>query len=421
MTRRTGTAELPLHGGRVPQWLATRMAALGRVIVEALVLEYGRDEVLRRLADPFWFQCFGAVMGMDWHSSGITTSVIGALRRGLAPVADDLGLYVCGGRGRHSRRTPFELEMVAERTGFDAAPLIRTSRLVAAVDSAALQDGHQLYLHGFFVTAEGRWAVVQQGMNGDTGLARRYHWLGEGVRSFVDEPHAALDGQPGGDILNLVDRRSAPARSAQIELAVEDPDRIVRELATVAGKAPLLTMPTHHDVRREDVRLDRLQATLVAAHEAAPRDFESLLLARGVGARTVATLAYVAEVLHGTPARFSDPARFSYALGGKDGHPFPVPLDVYDATLEVLRRAVSAARLGRDEEMAALRRLDRRARALEGRSQGVSLEAVTRAERQQAARWNGRTVAGPVSRAPASGRTRRPARRAKSISQPDLF
>src|SRR5512133_1485384 len=202
MGARTGSADLPLHGGRVPQWLADRMARLGAIISEAIVLEYGRDELLRRLAHPFWFQAFGAVMGMDWHSSGITTSVLGARKRGLAPVEWELGLHVCGGRGRHSRNTPQELVAAGQRAGFDGDALARTSKLVAKVDSAAVQDGFDLYLHGFVVTSDGAWTVVQQGMNPERRQARRYHWLSEGLRSFVDEPHAAIEGHSQGTIVN---------------------------------------------------------------------------------------------------------------------------------------------------------------------------------------------------------------------------
>src|SRR5688572_14210359 len=218
MTRRSGSADLPLHGGRVPAWLGQRMARLGAVISQAIVHEYGRDELLRRLAHPFWFQSFGAVMGMDWHSSGITTSVIGALKRGLAPLAGELGVHVCGGRGRHSRATPAELLAVGMRTGVDGAALARASRLVAKVDSAAVQDGFDLYLHGFIVTDDGRWTVVQQGMNGDSRKARRYHWLSEGLTSFVDAPHAAIEGRRQGEIVNLADVRAAKSRQAQLDL-----------------------------------------------------------------------------------------------------------------------------------------------------------------------------------------------------------
>ena len=221
MARRTGSADLPLHGGRVPPWLAERMAALGAIVCQAIVHHYGRDEFLQRLSHPFWFQSFGAVMGMDWHSSGITTSVIGALKRGLAPLAGELGIHVCGGRGKHSRRTPQELTALGERIGFDGQALTRASRLVAKVDSAAVQDGFDLYLHGFIVTDDGKWTVVQQGMNGDKRQARRYHWHSESLTSFVDTPHSAIDGPEQGEIINLTDRRAGPSRSAQLELLTD--------------------------------------------------------------------------------------------------------------------------------------------------------------------------------------------------------
>jgi hypothetical protein len=361
MGTRTGSADLPLHGGRVPQWLATRMARLGRVMVEALVLQYGRREVLARLAHPFWFQSLGCVMGMDWHSSGITTSVIGALKRGLAPIEWELGLHVCGGRGRHSRETPAQLRAIGQRTGLDGAALERASRLTAKVDSAAVQDGFALYLHGFFVTDDGDWTVVQQGMNPARRQARRYHWLSSRAGDFVQAPHAAIEGRPQGPIVNLTDPAAGPARDAELALARQGGESVVAQLA----RPPHLELPAHHDVRPENFDLRRLRATLAAAADRGPRDFAELLLVPGVGARTVLALALVAEVLHGAPSRFSDPARFSFAHGGKDGHPFPVPLDVYDQTIAVMRDAVARAKLGNDERLAALRRLDDQARAID--------------------------------------------------------
>src|ERR1700712_4304305 len=382
MARRSGTAILPLHGGRVPPWLATRMSALGAVITQAIVQHYGRDEFLQCLSHPFWFQSFGAVMGMDWHSSGITTSVIGALKRGLGPLSGELGIHVCGGRGQHSRKTPDELRLLSERIGFDGAGLIRASRLVAKVDSAAVQDGFDLYLHGFFVTDDGKWTVVQQGMNGDKKQARRYHWHSERLTSFVDEPHSAIDGPVQGEIVNLTDQRAETSRARQLELLSDlGPNRIVAELATLSGEAPAqallphLIMPAHPDVRSSDVFSRRLHGTLAAAAERGPVDFPELLLTPGVGARTVRSLAMVAEVVHGAPYRFRDPARFSLAHGGKDRHPYPVPLKVYDETIRVLKSAVQNAKLGRDEEMGALKRLDDQARQLERTAQGPSLEA----------------------------------------------
>ncbi|MFN2548866.1 MAG: DUF763 domain-containing protein [Myxococcales bacterium] len=386
---RTGSADLPLHGGRVPEWLASRMARLGTVMVEALVLEEGAHGVLRRLAHPFWFQALGCVMGMDWHSSGITTSVLGALKRGLAGRERELGITVCGGRGRHSRRTPSELVAFGERSGVDGAALARTSRLVAKVDSAAVQDGFELYLHGFVVANDGAWTVVQQGMNGDRGQARRYHWLSANVRSFVDEPHAAIEGRPAvAPIVNMTDHRAAASRGAVTELGVK-PELVLHEL-------PRLQMPAHHEVRFSDVFMRRLHATLAAARENGPRDFTELLLQPGVGARTVEALAAVAEVLHGAPCRFSDPARFSLAHGGKDGHPYPVPLRVYDRTISVLKQAVSAARLGNTEKLEAIRRLDDQARRLEGSVCGPSLETHIERERELSGEYGGRDVGGPA-------------------------
>jgi hypothetical protein len=401
MARRTGSADLPLHGGRVPPWLASRMAQLGAVICQAIVHHYGRDELLRRLAHPFWFQSFGCVMGMDWHSSGITTSVIGALKRGLAPLQNELGLYVCGGRGRHSRRTPQELTELGHRLGFDGAALTRASRLVAKVDSAAVQDGFDLYLHGFFVTEQGQWVVVQQGMNGGKRQARRYHWQSEGLDSFVDEPHAAIEGPGQGEIINLTDRRAAASRSGQLDLLdTLGPDRIVAELTKLVAGAPAqptlphLVMPAHHDVRASDVNARRLHGALAAAAERSPAGFAELLLTPGVGARTVQSLAMVAEVVHGAPYRFTDPARFSLAHGGKDRHPFPVPTRVYDETIRVLKSAVQKAALGREEELAAIKRLDDQARQMEFFADGPAVEQHIADERNRSVEYGGRSVFG---------------------------
>ncbi|BDG06064.1 DUF763 domain-containing protein [Anaeromyxobacter oryzae] len=405
----TGTADLPLHGGRVPPWLFQRMARLGRVVGEAIVHVYGRAELLRRLSHPFWFQAFGAVMGMDWHSSGITTSVVGALQRGLAPLEGELGLKVCGGRGRHSRRTPEELVAFGERCGLDGDALARSSRLVAKVDGAAVQDGHALYLHAFVVASDGAWVVVQQGMDPVRRRARRYHWLSEGLRSFVEEPHAAIEGRPGGTIVNLTDRRAAAARAAQLDLVRGGPDRVVAALRGL-DRAPHLDMPAHHDVRPGDVVLRRLHGALAAAAERGPRDFAELLLTPGVGARTVLSLALAAEVVHGTPCRFTDPARFSLAHGGKDGHPFPVPVRVYDETIRVLRGAVDRAKLGSDDRLAAIRRLDAEARRLEAVATGPTVEAFLEAERAASPGYGGRTVFGPAgANAPGRRRERSPA------------
>jgi hypothetical protein len=395
---RTGSADLPLHGGHVPAWLSERMAKLGRVVAQAIVLEYGRGELLARLAHPFWFQSLGCVMGMDWHSSGITTSVLGALKRGLAPVADELGVHVCGGRGRHSRRTPDELTALGERLGLDGDRLARTSRLTAKVDSAAVQDGFQLYLHGFILADDGAWVVVQQGMNPSLRAARRYHWISERVRDFVDEPHAAIEGAPTGTLVNLTDRRARASRDSQLALVAGDLDRVVE----AARARPHLQLPAHHDVRPSDVVLRRLRGTLEAAAARAPEDFAELLLTPGLGARTVRALALVAEVVHGAPCRFTDPARFSLAHGGKDGHPFPVPLAVYDRTLSVMRHAVEQASLGNDERLSALRRLDAESRRLERAHTMTPADFATLVadEWHHSPEWAGRTVHGDAPAPP---------------------
>lgn len=413
MAQRSGSADLPLHGGRVPKWLGERMTRLGAVISEAIVHEYGRDELLRRLAHPFWFQSFGAVMGMDWHSSGITTSVLGALKRGLNPLSGELGIHVCGGRGKQSRQTPHELASIGDRVGLDGAALAKASRLVAKVDSAAVQDSFDLYLHGFVVTDEGRWVVVQQGMNGDRRQARRYHWLSEDLKSFVDEPHAAIDGVKQGVIVNLTDRRADASRQRQIDLlGTLGPDGIGRELARLEGREiiasplqgqlslPHLVLPDHHDVRPKDVIMRRLHGNLAAAAECGPADFAELLLVPGVGARTVRALAMVAEIVHGTPYRFSDPARFSLAHGGKDRHPYPVPLKVYDRTIAVMKTAVQKAKLGHTEELAAIKRLDEQALRLERHVSGPSVEGLVAEERARSHGFGGRSVFG-IEPAPA--------------------
>jgi len=417
MARRTGSADLPLHGGHVPAWLSARMAALGAVICQAIVEEYGRDELLARLAHPFWFQSFGSVMGMDWHSSGVTTSVIGALKRGLGPVQDELGIYVCGGRGKQSRQTPQELNAVGERAGVNADELTRTSRLVAKVDSAAVQDGFDLYLHGFFVTREGHWTVVQQGMNTEKRQARRYHWYSQSRSNFIDEPHTAIDGPDQGEIVNLTDRRAEASRSAQLDLlSTLGPDKIVAELLadtrTDPGpeqqlSLPHLAMPAHHEVRASDVFMRRLQGTLAAAAEQGPKDFPDLLLTPGVGARTVQSLAMVAEVLHGAPYRFQDPARFSLAHGGKDRHPYPVPTKVYDETIKVLKSAVQKAKLGNSETLAALKRLDEQARQLERTTDGPSFDDFIAEERANSSRLGGRSVFGWESAPPSTPMTKK--------------
>ncbi len=403
--KRSGTADLPLHGGRVPPWLANRMTELGTAIAEQVILNYGQSEFLARLSDPFWFQAYGAVMGMDWHSSGITTSVMGALKRGINPRFSELGLMVCGGRGRHSVRTPDELRAFSLKVGLNGDALARISRLTARVDNNAVADGFQLYLHSFVITKSGEWAVVQQGMNPENHLARRYHWHSATVRDFVSDPHAAILGKPQGEILNLVDARAKKAQNALLTIAKEP-------VTSALNEARKLTMPMHHDVRAKDVDLKRLGAVLAVAHEQELRDFASLLLVEGLGPRTLQSLALIAEVVHGAPSRFTDPARFSFAHGGKDGHPFPVPLKTYDESLAVLRRSLDAARLGHTEKVDGFKRLDRLTRAVERDRQPLAdFSAALEHERQISPSLGGRTVFDD----------RRQTKQSKSTGQQSLF
>ena len=372
--KRSGIADLPLHVGRVPPWLAQRMTKLGSAITETIVHHYGTSAFLTRLSDPFWFQAFGAVMGMDWHSSGITTSVMGALKRGLAPRAHELGLYVCGGRGRFSRNTPNELRSLAEQHGFDGDALVRTSRLTARIDNNAIADGFQIYLHSFVVTSTGEWVVVQQGLNDQNGLARRYHWHSASVRDFVAEPHTAIFGENQGTIMNLVDAKADRAQSALLEIANERPEKTI-------SAARHLRLPAHHEVRAKDVDLKRLGAVLAVAYERGLQDFTELLLLEKLGPRTLQSMALVAEVVHGAPSRFNDPGRFSFAHGGKDGHPHPVPLKTYDESLNFLRNSLDAAKVGHTEKIDGFRRLDSFVRMVEKQFKPqVDLDALIRHE-----------------------------------------
>lgn len=424
-----------MHTGTVPRWLADRMRDLGRLIAESIVENYGKKEFLVRLSDPLWFQSFGAVMGMDWHSSGITTSVMYALKRGLNPIARDLGIYVCGGRGKYSRETPVELMQIADRTGVDGNYLKRTSSLCAKVDNTAVQDGFQLYQHNFIITDEGDWAVVQQGMNVDARAARRYHWCSSNLRSFVEEPHAGVVGENRGQILNLTHEAARDTRSSILELARENPDRMMREIRQIVAPSssiiksgqldlfdppssqssivaapreiaaaplrdPILVnasrdciMPTRHEVRAEDVDLKRLGGVLATAYESDPKDFESLLLTPGLGPRTLQSLTLVSEVINGTPSRFSDPARYSFAHGGKDGHPFPVPCHVYDESIRVLGTAIEKAKIGDREKMDCLNRLHATQLAMEANCEPLAdFDKTIEHEKSHSKEWGGRTV-----------------------------
>jgi len=451
MLRNSGHADLPLHTGVVPKWLADRMMVTGTLIIESIIQNYGVDEALTRLSDPLWFQSFGAVMGMDWHSSGITTSVMYALKRGLNPRAHELGLYVCGGRGKYSRQTPSELLELGEQNGFDGNQFVRNSKLVAKIDNNAVQDGFQLYQHNFILSKTGNWAVVQQGMNGASKTARRYHWCSSDLRSFVEEPHTGVVGDSQGLILNLTDKGAGNTRGSILELSREDPEKILKEIGVMAkpeneiillsggksvpikkksspppvpgqgelfpdlaassGSEPVpvpgpgdkmvmvqnkgrnLIMPAHHEVLAQDVDLKRLGGVLATAYETQPQDFESLMLTPGLGPRTLQSLTLVSEVIYGTPSRFTDPARFSFAHGGKDGHPFPVPLKVYDESIRILQDSIEKSRLGYNEKSDCIRRLHNTAMYVEQNCQTeVDFDKAILYEKGMSDTWDGRTV-----------------------------
>ncbi|OJW85223.1 MAG: hypothetical protein BGO69_06285 [Bacteroidetes bacterium 46-16] len=381
-------ADMPLHYGQVPAWLYTRMGLLGGAITEAIVTEYGRAAFLQRMSDPFWFQALGCVLGMDWHSSGITTSVMGALKGAINKRSQDLGLYICGGKGQHSKETPAELLKIAEKTGLDGGMLVRSSKLSAKVDNTGIQDGYQLYIHNFILSSNGDWAVIQQGMNDGNGMARRYHWHSPALRSFVEEPHSFIYGHNEGQIINVTDKGAASTRNGIIQIAREKPAAILPEIRN-------LLMPAHHDVKAKDVDLKRLGSVLAVAYEQEGLDMESLLLLEGLGPRTLQSLVLVSEVIHGTPSRFEDPARFSFAHGGKDGHPFPVPTKVYDETIQTLQTAVEKAKLGFNDKNAAIKNLGKAALRLEENFKpNDNFEQLIARERNESWKYGGRTVFG---------------------------
>ena len=354
--RRTGIANLPLHHGRAPRWLFDRMVKLAREVTIAIVADYGPEEMLRRLSHPYWFQAFGCVLGFDWHSSGLTTTVCGALKEGIRGLEPALGLVVAGGKGATSRRTPEELVRWGERLSFDPAPLVYASRMAAKVDSAAVQDGYQLYHHNFFFTRGGTWAVVQQGMNEANRYARRYHWLSEGVSDFVNEPHAGIAAQSKSITLNLVAAESQQTRRTITEMAVtEKPPALVADLKRLQR----LELPPHHPIGLADLHPESLGHILLSVYERRPQDFERLLGLEGVGAKTLRALSLLAELVHGVVPSYRDPARYAFAHGGKDGYPYPVDRQTYDASIELLAKSVHRARLGLAEKKEALNRLGR--------------------------------------------------------------
>jgi hypothetical protein len=386
--KRSGTADMPLHYGHIPKWLAERMSRLGLAITEAIIAEYGTAEVLRRLSDPFWFQSLGAVMGMDWHSSGITTSVMGALKSSVNPLSKELGIYIAGGKGKSSKNTPAELLDYSSLNGLDGTGLVRCSKLSAKVDNTAVQDGFQLYMHSFVVNTEGLWTVVQQGMQDGSSTARRYHWHSGAMQSFVDDPHTAICGQNQGPILNMAAKEALPSREAILSMTSEDPSRMIAEVQHLA-------MPRHHEVRSQNIDLKRLGAMLWLTHEKQPADFEGLLLLQGMGPRTLQSMALVSEVIYGTPSRFKDPARFSFAHGGKDGHPFPVPLKVYDETLSVLSKAIEKAKIGQGDKLQAIQKLGELSRQAEKDfTPNDNFEELIERERNESWKHGGKTIFG---------------------------
>ena len=350
---RTGLAHLPLHNGRAPRYLFERMVPLSREIVIFLASEFGREEVLRRLSDPYWFQAFGCVLGFDWHSSGLTTTVCGALKEGLRGTEKELGIYIAGGKGATSRKTPAEITSACEKIGRDPQPLVYASRISAKVDNSAVQDGYQLYHHSFVFTLAGEWCIVQQGMSDATSMARRYHWLSDTVESYVSEPHAAICCDATTPTLNLVAHESADVRAASATLAAEKPEVTLNAL----DHLPLLDLPRRHEVATFDINPKYLKKILLRTYETAPADFEALLAIEGVGAKTLRALALTSELIYGTQASHRDPARYSFAHGGKDGTPYPVDRTAYDKTIDVMRHALNGAKIERAEKVRAFRRL----------------------------------------------------------------
>jgi hypothetical protein len=343
-----------LHYGKVPPWLFGRMCQLAREITIVTIDEFGPEEMLRRLSDPFWFQAFGSVLGYDWHSSGVTTTVCGALKEGIRGLEKELGLFVAGGKGRTSRKTPAEIESSGHLLKVNPSPLIYASRMSAKVDNSALQDGYQLYHHTFFFTKDGSWAVIQQGMNEINRYARRYHWLGENVTDFVYEPQSAICSQARGKALNLVASESTKARNIIAHVAAEErPEKIVTQL----NKLKTLNLPRRPYLSLEDIHPDRLSKIFLRTYERKPKNFESLLGLEGVGPKTLRALSLISELIYETPVSLRDPASYSFAHGGKDGHPYPVDRKTYDSSIQFLVQALDKARIGDKEKLDAFKRL----------------------------------------------------------------
>mgnify|MGYP001799511715 CR=1 FL=1 len=384
--KRSGTTDLALFGGRIPPWLYDRMKALCLPIVESVIQEYGTAALLSRLSDPYWFQSFGAVIGMDWNSSGVTTAILRAMKDAVNPHAKELGIYVCGGKGKESTRTPDELIRIGDVTGLDGHLLAHASKLSAKVDNTALQDGFNLYLHNFIVDSTGKWTVIQQGMEPANGMARRYHWHSEEVHSFVEEPHAAVCGNNLGNILNLVATEAKVTQQAILDIAGERPDKILSEI-------PHMKLPTDYEVTAKDVDLKRLGSVLYLANEVGTGNFEELLMLKGLGPRTLQSLTLVSEVIHGTPSRFQDPARFSFAHGSKGGKPFEVPTHIYDQSIATLKQAVEKSRIGDKDKARAIKALHQTSEKLEkGFRPNSNFDEVVADQKRQARQYGGRSI-----------------------------
>lgn len=386
--KHSGSADLALMGGSIPYWLYERMRKMSLAIVEAILTEYGHEAFLSKMSDPFWFQSFGAVIGMDWNSSGVTTAVMRALKESINPHANHIGLYVCGGKGKQSQRTPEELIRVGEKTGLDGNVLARNSKLVAKVDNTAIQDGYQLYIHNFLISEAGDWTVVQQGMNPADSSARRYHWHSKEIASFVEEPHTAVCGDNQGEILNLTAKSAQGTREGILDISQEKPEKLLKEI-------PKLLVPKIKGIKAKDVNIKRLGSILHLAQESQTQDFEDLLLLKGLGPRTLQSLTLVSEVIHGTPSRFSDPARFAFAYGSKGGKPFPVPTKVYDESITTLRKAVDMAKLGQTDKQKAIQSLSKLAQKVEERYEAKErVEELLEKERRDSWKYGGRTMRG---------------------------
>ena len=392
--KRSGSADLALMGGSIPSWLFERMTKLSLPIVESIILEYGQQGFLQRLSDPFWFQSFGSVIGMDWNSSGVTTAVMSALKKSLNPLSKELGIYVCGGKGKDSLLTPSQLIEVGNKTGLDGNELVRCSKLSAKVDNTAVQDGFNLYLHSFIVSDKGDWSVIQQGMQTVTSKARRYHWNSENIKSFVEEPHTAICGENQGEILNLVDKLAQPSQQAILSITRENPEKMLAEIKRSVARR--MTLPTYCDIKAKDVDLKRLGSILWLAQENETQKFEDLLLLNGLGPRTLQSLTLVSEVIHGTPSRFTDPARFAFAHGSKNGKSsFPVPTHVYDETISALKTSVEKAKMGETDKQEAIKKLTKLAqKAEQDFIPNDNFETVLQKERDDSYKYGGKTTKG---------------------------